>query len=289
LRSIIYLALAILGLLSVSFQRQIRGGLAIGFSIAIKMISLPFGFWFAARRNYRALAGMALAGLIAVSIPALVVGPARDVAYHRDWVEKVALSNGPGSGAWAGTANISLRAQLDRFFLGMPPFEYDGRTYDVNIIKLPPETVRIMGYLVMLLIALSIGFYAIVFRNGPKIVSDWGGYAFVFSVLPNFTPVTEIPHLVLLVPSYLYVLHLWHSGKVDDRVFRWLTILSFVLLSLTTKAFCGVVLTRYLTLAGALNIGMIFLSAAIIRAGYILKKGASTSVGLTIDGSTGAV
>src|SRR3989440_6271804 len=57
---------------------------------------------------------ISLAGLIALTLPALVVGFRQDADYHREWVERVALENAPGTGNWASNGDISLRAQADR-------------------------------------------------------------------------------------------------------------------------------------------------------------------------------
>jgi hypothetical protein len=240
---------------------------------------LPFAFWFLARRSGRVLLGIALGGLIAVTLPALVVGFRKDVDYHREWAERVALSNAPGTGNWASNGNVSPRAQADRFFLDVPAFEYKGRLYRVTLVELPPAAVRLLGHLCMLCVALAIGLYAFRFRDAPEPVSWWGGFAFVFSLIPNFSTVTEIPHLVLLLPAYVYVVHLWHVEKVEDRPFRVLVALSFVFTTLTTQTFCGVFLSRLITSLGIVNWGMLLLSVAIYRAANRIQRNVNFSQG----------
>lgn len=264
--NIFVLALAVLGLVWLARGRQVRAGVALGLSMAVKLTTLPFAFWFLARRSSRVMLGIALGGLIAVMLPALVVGFQKDVDYHREWIERVALSNAPGTGNWAGNGNVSLRAQADRFFLDVPAFEYKGSLYRVTLMELPPAAVRLMGNIFMLGVALAIGLYAFRFRDAPELVSRWGGFAFVFSLIPNFSTVTEIPHLVLLLPAYIYVVHLWYVEKLGDRLFRVLVALSFVFTTLTTQTFCGVFLSRLLTSLGIINWGMLLLTIAIYRA-----------------------
>jgi len=239
----------------------------------LKLTTLPFGFWFLARRGGRVLLGMALAGLIAAALPALVVGFRQDADYHREWVERVALENAPGTGNWASNGDISLRAQADRFFLKTDAFGYKDRLYRVTVIELPAATVRLIGQLLMLLVALAIVLYAVRFRRAPELVSRWGGYAFVFSLIPNFSTVTEIPHLVLLLPACVYVVHLWHVLKLKDRAFRTLVVLSFILMTLTTKSFCGEFLGRLFASLGLINLGMLLLSAAVFRAAVLGSRG----------------
>jgi hypothetical protein len=270
--NIFVLALVVLGLRWLKRRREVRAGVAIALSMVLKLTTLPFGVWFLARRSGKVLAGMILGGLIGVMLPALVVGVEKDATYHREWVERVALSNAPGTGNWASNGNVSLRAQADRFFLKVDAFQYKGRLYRVTLAELSPASVRIIGQLLMLCIGLAIGLYALRFRDAPELVSQWGGFAFVFSLIPNFTPVSEIPHLVLLIPAYVYVVHLWYVQGLKDRLFRSLIVLSFILTTLTTKTFCGEFLSRLFASLGCISWGMLLLSAAIVRAAMLLER-----------------
>lgn len=264
--NIFVLALTVLSLVWLSRGRPRRSGVALGLSIAIKLTTLPFAFWFLARRSGRVLTGIALGGLIAVMLPALVVGFRKDVDYHHKWIERVALANAAGSGNWAGNGNVSLRAQADRFFLDVPAFEYKGRLYRVTLVELPPAAIQLLGHLFILGVALAIVLYALCFRDAPELFSRWGGFAFVFSLIPNFSTVTEIPHLVLLLPAYIYVVHLWYVEKLGDRLFRVFVAFSFIFTTLTTQTLCGVFLSRLLASLGIINCGMLLLSVAIFRA-----------------------
>ncbi|MDQ3179019.1 MAG: DUF2029 domain-containing protein [Acidobacteriota bacterium] len=271
--NIFVLALTVLGLVWLTRNKQVRTGIAIAFSIVIKLITLPFGFWFLARRSSgKVLLGMILGGLIGIMLPALVVGLKQNVNYHQDWVEKVVLNNAPGSGNWTSNGNISLRAQADRFFLNVNAFESKGKNYRVTIVELPVPIVRVIGQLIMLGVALVIGLYAVRFKDAPELISNWGGFALVFSLIPNFSPVSEIPHLVLLIPAYIYVVHLWYVEQFTDRMFRLLVIFSFVFTTLTTKTFCGEFLSRLLASLAVINLGILLLSIAIFRATFCINK-----------------
>lgn len=270
--NIFVLALTVLGLTWLTREKRVRAGAAIGLSVVVKLITLPFGFWFLARRRGGVLLGMALGGLLGIALPALAVGVGRDVSYHREWVETVALSNAPGTGNWANTGNVSPRAQADRFFLNTDAFVFRGRLYRVTIVELPAALVRLIGQFVMLCVVLGIILYAVRFRAAPELVSRWGGYAFVFSLMPIFSPVTEIPHLVILLPAYIYLVHAWYVRRLRDRLFRGLFVLSFVLTTLTTGTFFGLFLGRMLTALGFISLGLLLLPAAIFRAGVCLQK-----------------
>jgi len=270
--NIFVLALAVLGLMWLTRKQRVCAGVAIALSVVVKLTTLPFGFWFLARRSGRVLLGLVLGGLLGVALPALVVGVKQDVSYHREWVEGVALSNAPGTGNWANTGNISLRAQADRFFLNTNAFVYRGGLYRVTLVELPAAVVRLIGQIIMLCVVLAILLYAVRFQNAPALVSRWGGYAFVFSLIPNFSPVTEIPHLVLLLPAYIYLVHIWYVRRLADRLFRGLVVLSFIFTTLTTGTFSGVFMGRMLTALGFISLGILLLSAAIFRAGVCLQR-----------------
>jgi len=276
--NIFVLALSILGLVLISRKQPFRAGVAIGLSLILKITTLPFVFWFLARRSGKVLAGIVLGCLVGVILPALVVGPERDLYYHREWFKRVFMTNAVVSDESSGIGNLSLRAQLGRFFQRTTAFEYHGHAYQFTIAELPPRVVVLLGWLSMFVIALALSWYAVRYRNAPTLVSEWGGYALVCSVIPSFSTWTEVHHLVLLVPSYLYVVHLWDCRQVTDRWFKALVVLSFIFLTLTTRIFCGVFLSRALTSLGFINYGMLFLSAAIVRAASCLKTLAPQSV-----------
>jgi hypothetical protein len=244
----------------------------MAFSIILKITTAPFVFWFLARERLKVLVGIGLGGLVGVLLPAVVVGLKTDFYYHREWFNKVFRTNAVVSEIPTGIGNLSLRAQLGRFFQTAPTFEYHGHVYQFTIVELPPRVITLLGWLVVLAIVFAIFVYAVRYRKAAPLVSDWGGYALVFSLIPSFSTWTEVHHLVLLVPAYLYVVHLWHSQLVTDRLFKILVALSFVFLTLTTKTFCGVFLSQVLTSVGFINYGMLFLSASIFRAARCLRS-----------------
>jgi hypothetical protein len=208
----------------------------------------------------------------------LVVGPKKDFFYHRQWFNEVFRNNSVVSSFSSGVGNLSLRALLGRFFQNTQAFEYHGHSYQFTIAALPPRVITLIGWLLMAAISLAIMWYAVRYRNASTLVSEWGGYALVFSLIPSFSTWTEVHHLVLLVPSYIYVVHLWYGRSVTDRWFKALVVFSFILLTLTTKTFCGVFLSQVMTSLGFINYGMLFLSAAIFRAASCLEASARTEV-----------
>jgi len=72
--NIAVLALVVLGLVCLQKHQKFGGSVAIGISIAIKVISLPFAVWFAARRNLWVTLGIASGVLAGLLLPALLLG-----------------------------------------------------------------------------------------------------------------------------------------------------------------------------------------------------------------------
>lgn len=62
--------LALLGLVYWA-KKSVTGGVAIGLSIAIKVISLPLAVWFLARRNLRVTLGIIAGFLVGLLLPSL--------------------------------------------------------------------------------------------------------------------------------------------------------------------------------------------------------------------------
>ncbi len=270
--NIFVLALAVLGLRLLSRRQDLRAGLAIGLSIILKITTLPFVFWFLARQRIKVLAGIGFGLVFGIMLPAFVVGLRTDFYYHKEWFNKVFRTNAVVSGIPSGIGNLSPRAQLGRFFQAAPTFEYHGRAYHFTIVELSPRAIMLLGWLLVPAIAFATIAYAVRYRKAAPLVSEWGGYALVFSLIPSFSTWTEVHHLVLLVPAYLYAVHLWHSRLVTDCLFKVLVALSFVFLTLTTKMFCGVFLSQVMTSVGFINYGMLLLAAAIFRAAHCLQK-----------------
>src|SRR5262249_8573576 len=89
-------------------QREGRGGAAIGFAAAVKVLPVFFAPYFLCKRWWRALAGMLAGGAIASAAPILVFGPSRWWSYVQFWLRLAA-------GGWpVRKGNQSVYAMIDR-------------------------------------------------------------------------------------------------------------------------------------------------------------------------------
>ncbi|MGH8750097.1 MAG: glycosyltransferase family 87 protein [Burkholderiales bacterium] len=264
--NIAMLALAVLGLSYASKNKSLAGGMTIGLSIALKVISLPLAIWFAARRNPRVTLGIAAGMLIGLLLPALLLGFEKNLGFLDYWLRNVVLYSDLRATKWPMHINLSLQAQFYRLFSDMQAFEYEGKSYALTLFTLPAETLHAAGRLIVIALAATLASYAFWFRKRAALVSQWGGVALAFCLMPLFTTVMQKHYLVLLLPAYLYVMHLWVCEKLEDKMFRALVAASMALLTLSSAAFCGEFLSQLFAAAGCLALGVLLLAAAIFRA-----------------------
>ena len=270
--NIVMLALAVLGLVYWQKRKEVAGGAAIGFSIAIKLFTLPLAVWFAARRNLRVTLGIAAGVLIGLLLPALLLGFHKNLEFLDYWVKNVVLYNDLTNAKWGGLHinNLSLEAQLYRFFTDTVSFEYGGRAYYLTLFTLPAGMIHIISRLIVVAVAGAVLLYALIYRNRIALVAHWGGIALTFSLVPLFATVMQKHYLVLLLPAYIYVVHLWYSVHLKDKVFRGLVVASMAVLTFISAAFCGEFLSRVFAASGCHALGVLLLSAAIFRAAACL-------------------
>jgi len=261
---IFMLALAVLGLAYWARNRQVTGGAAIGFSIVTKVISLPLAIWFAAKGNVRVTMGIALGLLAGLLLPALLLGFGKNLEFLDYWVRHVVLYSDLRHIKTPMNVNLSLQAQLYRFFSDTVAFEYDGKPYYLTLFTVPAETLHLAGRVIVILVAGTLAWYAFKYRKQGALVSQWGGMALAFSLMPLFATVMQKHYLVLLVPAYIYVVHLWYTIQLKDKVFRTLVVASMALLNFTV--FFGEFLSRAFAAGGCYALGVLLLSAAIFRA-----------------------
>jgi hypothetical protein len=268
--NIVMLALAVLGLAYWARNRQVTGGVAIGFSIVTKVISLPLAIWFAAKGNVRVTMGIALGLLAGLLLPALLLGFGKNLEFLDYWVKNVVLYNDLRNTKFDLHVNLSLQAQLYRFFTDTVSFEYGGRPYYLTLATLPAGVIHVIGRLIVAAVAGVVVLYAVLYRNRGALISDWGGIALTFTLVPLFSTVMQKHYLVMLLPAYLYVVHLWYSMQLKDKTFRGLVVASMAVLTFIGAAFCGEFLSRVFAAVGCYALGVLLLSAAIFRAAACL-------------------
>ena len=208
--------------------------------------------------------GIALGLLAGLLLPALLLGFGKNLEFLDYWVRHIVFYSDLRHIKTPMHVNLSLQAQLYRFFSDTVAFEYDGKPYYLTLFTVPAETLHLAGRLIVILVAGTLAGYALKFRKQGTLVSQWGGMALAFSLMPLFATVMQKHYLVLLLPAYIYVVHIWYSIQLKDKVFRVLVVASMVLLNFTV--FFGEFLSRAFAAGGCYALGVLLLSAAIFRA-----------------------
>jgi alpha-1,2-mannosyltransferase len=249
--NILVMALMILGLRLIRSggKKSILGGGVAGVSIAIKFVTAPFAFWFLLERNLRILVGLISGLLLSWLLPSLLLGFPLNFS-----------------------TNVSLQAELYRFFSEVPAFTYNGQEYYFTIFQAQTSTIQSAQRLISLAVLGAMVLYRMRFRKSSEIVARWGGCALTFALIPIFTPTAQQHYFVFLLPGYVYVIYVWHCLRLTDKWFRGLIIASFVVASLTTDGICGQLLGDIFNAAGCIVWGTLLLAAAIFRAGSCLSR-----------------
>ncbi len=270
--NILILAVAVFGLKLLTKKRETSAGAAVGISIVLKIITLPLAILFAARRDWRIVAGILIGVAAGVFLPAFVFGFERNWFYVDYWFKNVVLSTDVAANYnWGFKFNFSPEAQLFRFFSRVPAFENKGVEYYLMIFELPKQTIQLLAKAAFALMAAAIVFYGARYRKSSELIGKWGGVALCFSLMPIMSPVTQKHYFVMLLPAHVFVVYLWHRLQLKDKWFRFLVVAHFLLMTATTNAvgsFPGAVMAG----AGGLVWGTLLLSAAIFRAAHCLSK-----------------
>lgn len=257
---------AVLGLWLISRKNSITGGALIGVSMVTKLLTLPLGAWFLAKRSFRTVAGIVFGVAIGLFLPVIILGWQSNLFYLGYWLENIILDDARRNRHWALNINFSLQAEITRFFSNVPAFDFQGYSYNLTIYELAPEQIKLIGLAVMFSVVIMLFLYAFKYKNYSPLIAQWGGVALTFCLIPIFSPVALKHHFVALLPSYFYVVYLWHCRKLRDRLFIVLTGFSFLLTTLTSENFWGKELNNVFLAVGCLSWGTLLLSAAIWRA-----------------------
>lgn len=190
--NILLFALALGGLLWIRQGRCWRGGVALGFAAAVKVMPVVFVPYLLWRRHWRgALATVAAGGLFSLA-PILVFGPLRFWDYVLAWREKLSMGWG------VGKMNQSVFAMWDRYLgHGMVPLLTPG----VNDV---PESAS--PWVVLAVAATWLVFACVIWRRwqGPprcnwQTAAEW---SVVFAIGALVSPVTWKAYLVVLLLAH---------------------------------------------------------------------------------------
>lgn len=255
-----------------SRRREASAGILLGVAGMIKLLVYPLGIYFLIRKNRMLIAWTILGAAMAVVLPSLALGLDQNLAMHREWIEKVILQRGPASDKWINTYNLSIQAQVFRFFTDIPSFHYGASRYFFTLWKAPQAFVAALNWFALLAVPLAGAAFAVRFKGQPALLSTWGSIAFAFSLMPLASPIAQGHHFVLLIPACVYVLYMLTEQRVRDRWFMGCIITFFLLTQMTSELLWGEFLSEVFLSLGCVTFGTLFLSGSIVRIAYVLKK-----------------
>ncbi|MCY7348739.1 MAG: DUF2029 domain-containing protein [Pyrinomonadaceae bacterium] len=264
--NILILAVTVLAISLIKKQREATGGLFLGLAIVLKVIAAPFFIWFVSKKSWRVIFGAVIGITVgAIIIPGLFLGLELNNSYLDFWIRNIVLADDLGTAKVPLGVNLSLQAQLYRFFTAVPAFSYHKQSYSLTIYSLSPQIVLILGRFLQISVLSAIVFYAVKYRNKAELVSKWGGIALTFALIPLFASTTQRHYFVMLLPTYLYAVYVWHCLKFKDKWFRGLLAASFISTLAANDGIVGGLLSDVFTAAGFNAWGTVLLVFCLFR------------------------
>ena len=176
--NIIIMFLVIGGLRLLTRGRSLAAGMLIGLSVALKVTPALFLPYLAYKRRWRALSGCGVGIVLSVALPALFLGPARNLELHKHWYKfMIAPYAKEGAVKYQGHINqsvsaLSMRLLTDSEGVYMPKkiHHKTGTHRPINVMSLDPAGVKGVTRVIMLGI---VAWLAFVCRTRWLDARDW--------------------------------------------------------------------------------------------------------------------
>lgn len=255
--------------------------MTLGISICFKLLTLPLGVWYLAKRDWKLLGLLTFGGIIWIALPSLFLGVERNVELFSYFIVHRVLKNAPTAtelpfkhidptGIALQADNISLSAQMIRLFTNTAAFEQDGVLYSITIAELPKLWLSVLKASLIGLVLLLIVLYAACYRQKGGIPYDWGGVALACTTVPAFLPQSHQYHLVALLPAWLYIATAIVEWKVRDRWFLGLVSAAFAITLLTSPDLIGWYWSKFFLAYGSFLVILALTAAALFRLAALL-------------------
>jgi len=231
--NIVIFTSALAGLYWHARDRNVRGGIALGFAAALKVMPIVFVPYLLYRRRY-AVATTAAVSAAAFSLsPILVYGWPRFVEYIAAWRAAIA----PGWGV--GKMNQSVFAMFDRY-IGQPVPPW--RAPALAVLPESGHPAVAIASAAALIVITAMALYLFRGREAPDSPASLVEYSVVFIVSALFGPLAWKAYLVVLaLPCMLLVRFIREPllAPTQHRVLLAALALYFVLAGLTTPGLVG--------------------------------------------------
>lgn len=213
---------------------RLVAGIGVGISIALKLLTAPFLLVFVLRRKWLVLIGCTLGLALCFMIPALVIGLADDLAYHRFWLDSFVLNDVGQAASLHLKFNFSIKAQLIRYFAPVEGFALGDGTYSLMISEVSDRVLTVLDLGIRLSLIGSVGVFWQRYRKYGDRMIRFSLYALVFSILPLLFSTTQKVYFVFLLPAYFFAVYVWLIVGVRNKGFITLMLASFFFGSVIT-------------------------------------------------------
>lgn len=193
-------------------RRPFRGGLLLGAAATIKYMPFFFVFYFAARRQWRAAAGLLVGILVcALIVPTLVLGPQRHARLLRDYREKIARVH-QSMTVDETIISHSLRSKIYLMLTGAVKHSNDLEPRPMNLVELGPHVANriatgfclaLLGGVMALTWRLARRREALLDARQDRTAAEWGRWLMLieglwFLTLLHISPELRKPHLLTI-------------------------------------------------------------------------------------------
>lgn len=281
--NLIVMSFTMLGLWWLRKGKEIWGGITLGVSMSFKLLTLPLGVWYLAKRDWKVVGAIVLGGAIWILLPSLFLGVERNVELFSYFVVHRVLKNAPTAtelpfkhidptGIALQADNISIAAQVIRLFTNTAAFEQDGVLYSITLVELPKIWLSVLKATLIVLLLMLIVLYAYRYRQKGGVLYEWGGVALACTTVPAFLPQSHQYHIVALLPAWLYFATAFVEWKVREKGSVGLVSAAFGITLLTSPDIIGWYWSKLCLAYGsflvvlALTIGALFRLAEVLPA-----------------------
>jgi hypothetical protein len=250
-------------------RRRAYGGVIIGLSVALKLITAPYAVWLTLERQAKALAGAAIGLAIGLLSPALLMGWRANWSSLSFWFRHFVLDSSQREANLALGYDYSIRGLLLRLFTPAVAFEHAGQAYRFMIVHAPLRWIDAADWALRLGILGVVIAYWFRFRDSAEPVVRGGGIALTFAAIPLLFPTAQQHYFVFLLPTAIYLVYCRIVLKMSEPWFSGWIAGYFLLAVMTARSICGKSIFDFSVAFGCVPLGTICLMFAVFRASVV--------------------
>jgi hypothetical protein len=252
-------------------NRKLLGSILIALGCIIKILPVVFIPYLIYRREFKATLFIICTVMLVFIIPVPFMGLHFTHELYHDWwgvISPVRPEYTYLSSAYGGVGVQSLAAFITVFFSAG---NYNG--LNISLMSLAPQQLNyILFTLQAIFVLLTLWFLrSYPFTPSESKVQEFYEQAYIFLVTPLLFPHQQKYAFVFIFPAYafIYTWLIWRrrNKKPVGRLFYFLAILAFCLLTLTTDGLIGMKLSQMLQYMKSITFGVFVLILLLVICG----------------------